>query len=318
VTSVALALLAGFLFAYAAGLQQQAGRASLVAPAVHTHGRLQVWLPITAALHGLLRHPLFVLGWVVNLGGFITQAVALHVGSVALVQPVLVTQLLFTIPIAAVHTRRRPTPTDFAAGAAVCLGVGMFVASWGTRDNAVLADRPRVLAAVIAALCLALVLVALASRMRSSIRAVFASVAAGLCFAVSAVLMKLTLDSLLNAGVGATAHDWCGYLLAVSTCLGLIIGQDALAAGALSTAVAGMAITNPVASAVIGVLAFDESAPTSVGSLAGLSIAGLLLVVGVIGLAQSATIRADARDAEAHKVTRRQGSATSWAHGLTQ
>lgn len=316
-TSVALALLAGFLFAYAAGLQQQAGRASLHAPPAHTPGRLQVWLPITAALHRLLRHPLFLLGWAVNLGGFLTQAVALHVGSVALVQPVLVTQLLFTIPIAALHTRRKPTPTDFAAGAAVCLGVGLFVASWGTR-GAVLAYRPRVLAAVIAALCLALLLVALASRMRPSIRAVFASVAAGLCFAVSAVLMKLTLDSLLNAGVGATARDWCGYLLAVSTALGLIIGQDALAAGALSTAVAGMAITNPVASALIGVLAFHESVPSSKGALAGLSVAGLLLVAGVIGLAQSATIRADARDAEAHKVTRRQGSVTGWAHGLTQ
>jgi drug/metabolite transporter (DMT)-like permease len=100
--------------------------------------------------------------------------------------------------------------------------------------------------------------------------------------------------------------------------LGLIIGQDALAAGALSTAVAGMAITNPVASALIGVLAFHESVPSSKGALAGLSVAGLLLVAGVIGLAQSATIRADARDAEAHKVTRRQGSVTGWAHGLTQ
>jgi drug/metabolite transporter (DMT)-like permease len=315
-TSVVLALLAGFLFAWAAGLQQQAGRASLTTPAPMP-GRLQVWLPITGALHQLLRHPVWLTGWLVNLGGFITQAVALHHGSVALVQPVLVTQLLFTIPIAAWHTRRRPAPADFIAGAAVCVGVGIFVASWGTRDTAVVAYRPRVLAAVVAALCLALLLVWRASSMRPSVRAVFASVAAGLCFAVSAVLMKLTFDSLLNEGVGATAHDWCGYLLAVSTGLGLIIGQDALAAGALSTAVAGMAITNPVASAVIGVLGFHETVPTSVASLSWLSIAGLLLVAGVIGLAQSATIRADARDSEAHRVSRRQGSVTSWAHGLT-
>jgi hypothetical protein len=174
-----------------------------------------------------------------------------------------------------------------------------------------------VLAAVISALCLAMVLVALASRMRPSVRAVFGSVAAGLCFAVSAVLMKLTLDSLLNHGVGATAADWCGYLLAVSTGLGLVIGQDALAAGALSTAVAGMAISNPVASAIIGVLGFHESVPGSAISLAGLCIAVLLLIVGVIGLAQSDTIRADARDSQAHRVTRAEGSVTRWAHGLT-
>ena len=51
----------------------------------------------------------------------------------------------------AVSRSRRPTATDFVAGAAVCLGVGMFVVSWGTRDGAVLAYRPRVLAAVLAA-----------------------------------------------------------------------------------------------------------------------------------------------------------------------
>lgn len=319
-TAVAFALSAGFLFAWAASMQQQAGRASLPhnVPSARPSRRMHVWLPITAAWHRLVRHPLWLAGWCVNLGGFLCQAVALHTGSVGLVQPILVTQLLFTIPIAAWHTGRRLSAADLAAGFAVCLGIALFVSNWGTSAPVEPAHRGRVLAAVLAALGLAVLLVARASRFRPAIRAIFASVAAGLCFAVSAVLIKLTFDSLVNEGIAATAGDWCGYMLAMSTAMGLLIGQDALAAGALSTAVAGMTITNPVASALIGVLGFRESVSTSPASLAGLSASGALLVLGVIGLARSATIRADARDSEVGRVVKHTSSATRWAHGLTQ
>jgi drug/metabolite transporter (DMT)-like permease len=317
-TSVALAVLAGMLFAWAAGLQQQAGRASLGAMAPLHHGRLQRWLPITGVVRRMLRNRGWLLGWAVNLAGFLAQAVALHFGSVSVVQPVLVTQLLFTIPIAAVHTGCRPSITDFVSGGAVCVGVGLFVANWSTHSDDIPVDRSRAAAAVASGLGLAILLVARTARLPSADRAIFTAVAAGLSFAVSAVLMKLTFDSLLGPGVLATATDWTGYLLAVSTGLGLIIGQDALASGALSMAVAGMTITNPLASAAIGVLAFHEPIQHSAAAWTGLSISGALLVGGVIGLARSATIRADARDSAAHRVANPKHSVGSWTHGLPQ
>src|SRR5437870_4165122 len=109
--AVPLALLAGLLFAIGASLQQQVGRAALpalVGPHLPSR-RLHVWLPITAALRKLVRHPRWLTGWSVNVVGFMTQAIALHEGTVALVQPIMVTQLLFTVPIALWHTRRRPS-----------------------------------------------------------------------------------------------------------------------------------------------------------------------------------------------------------------
>lgn len=307
-TAVAFALSAAFLFAWAASLQQQAGRASLPAcgaPDAPPSRRMHRWLPLTAVWQLVVRHPLWLAGWGVSLAGFVCQAVALHTGSVGLVQPILVTQLVFTIPIAAWLTGRRISAVDLAAGLAVCLGVVLFVANWGTTAPAEPAHRDRVLVAVLAALGLALVLIARAARFRPPVRAGCASIAAGLCFAVTAVLIKLTFDSLIHDGLTATATDWCGYLLVLSATMGLLIGQDALAAGALSTAVAGMAITNPVASAAIGVLGFRESVPTSPGALVGLSGSGALLIIGVIGLARSATIQAAARDSDTRRPARR-------------
>ncbi len=142
------------------------------------------------------------------------------------------------------------------------------------------------------------------------------AVAAGLCFAVSAALIKLTVDSVVRYGVGTAAAQWPAYLLAVSTGLGLVISQDALAAGHLSTTVAGMSITNPVASTVIGLYAFGERVPITSGELAGLVCAGLLIVGGVIGMARSAVLAARS-GAKGDPPALNEPPIGSWVAGLT-
>jgi hypothetical protein len=110
---------------------------------------------------------------------------------------------------------------------------------------------------------------------------------AGLCFAMTAVFIKLTSDDLVNHGVAYTARDWVGYALACSTLMGLVLGQGAFANGPLPWAVATKETANPIASYTIGVLAFPVSLPTGAGHLAGLAGAGALVVIGAVFLAHS-------------------------------
>ena len=56
----------------------------------------------------LLKRPGFVGALVVNALGSVLQVVALHFGSLAVVQPLVVLNLLFAVVIAAVTARRRP------------------------------------------------------------------------------------------------------------------------------------------------------------------------------------------------------------------
>jgi hypothetical protein len=123
------------------------------------------------------------------------------------------------------------------------------------------------------------------------VHATLVSVAAGLCFAMSAVLMKLTTDDLIHRGVAATAVDWPGYSLAISTLVGLLLEQSAFATGSLSAAVAAMTITNPLASYLLGVLAFRVMPPRSPGALAALAGSGALLIIGVSALSRSPSVR---------------------------
>lgn len=285
---VVLALVAALAFALSAFLQR---RASAHEPRERVLGAAQHGLPGAVALTArLVRRPVWLVGWAVNLAGFGVQALALSLGSVAAVQPVLTAQLLFALALASWERRRWPTAVDWLSGLAICGGVAILLAVDGASPLSGAADRGRVLWATAAALAAMALLVSLARVLSSvALSAALLACAAGLAYAMSAVFMKLTATSLTDDGVVATARDWVGYALAVSTALGLVLGQAAYAAGPLPWAVAAMNIVNPAAGFAVGVLAFATDLPSSPGDLAALTGTGALLLLGVIGLVRSSS-----------------------------
>src|SRR3954447_6312612 len=86
--AVALALAAAALFAVAAAAQQCS------AAAVPDDRSSQLVLT-------LVRRPLWWVGTLADVGGYVAQAAALGLGSLLLVQPLLVTGLLFALPLGA-------------------------------------------------------------------------------------------------------------------------------------------------------------------------------------------------------------------------
>ena len=289
---MAFGLIAAFLFAASASLQQHAARGT--ATATNTADDLvgkSIVRPLLALVSKLVRHPIWLLGWCTNLLGFVAQAVALHLGSVALVQPLLVTQLVFAMPLSTAWARRWPTFTEWLGVLVISGAVATFVLVREVSPTVGEPHRLRVVAAGLATAVLVVLLVLAAAGRPPLVHATLVSVAAGLCFAISAVLIKLTTDDLLTRGVVATALDWPGYSLALSTMTGLLLEQSAFATGSLSAAVAAMTITNPLASYLLGVLVFNVTPPTSAAALAALAGSGALLIIGVAVLSRSPTVR---------------------------
>jgi len=298
-------LVAAFLFAASAVLQQRASRRAIAER--HDRGsrsRLTRYLPVLLLVRRLLGHPLWLLGWLTNLLGFLAQALALHFGSVALVQPLLITQLLFTLALVSLGSRRKPLTRDWLSVLSMCAGVAIFLSVRGAAPVEGAAQRSDVLLALTASAVVVFAIVVFAQGREPTVHAATIGVAAGICFAVSAVLIKLTTTDLLTRGVLATALDWPGYALAVSTAIGLLLGQQAYAAASLAVAVAAMSVTNPLVSYLIGVLAFHVHVPTDAGTLAAVAASLLLLFLGAVGLAHSPAIRHDVTPA-ALEVSRR-------------
>lgn len=296
--AVGFGVVASFLFAGSASLQQHAAHREVYQQrAANGQGgagnRAVVLYALFHLLSRLLRSPLWLLGWFTNMIGFLVQAAALHFGSVALVQPLLVTQLIFALPLASAWRRTWPQKRDWLAGGLICAGLIVFLAVRGVAPLEDTPDRHRLLYCIGAAIVLVAILVLASAGRKPLVHATFIAVAAGLCFAVSAAMIKLTTEDLIKHGVAATARDWPGYALAVSTWSGLVLEQGAFAAGSLPSAVAAMTITNPVASYLLGVLAFGAVPPTGFGPLAALAGAGALISAGAVGLAHSPIVRRD-------------------------
>jgi hypothetical protein len=85
-----LALVSAALFAVAAAARQ---RGAQRVPDGRARG--------VGLILALLRRPLWWVGTFGDVGGYVAQAAALGVGSLLLVQPLLVTTLLFALPLAA-------------------------------------------------------------------------------------------------------------------------------------------------------------------------------------------------------------------------
>lgn len=275
-----LGLLASFLFAGAAYYQQRAARETTR----EGHG---VVAGAYALMSKLVRDRVWLKGWIVNLAGFGAQAAALHLGSVAEVQPLLATQLLFAMPMASLERRRWPRWRDWGSGLSICAGLVLLLVVVHAVPTGAAVDRSKIVLAALCALGAIVVFVPIASRLGPNVMVLVTGACAGICFAMTAVFIKLTSDDLLNQGVVHTATDWVGYALAVSTALGLILEQAAFANGPLPWGVATKESVNPIASYAVGVLAFPIALPTGAGTIAAIVAAALLVIAGAIGLAHS-------------------------------
>ena len=296
---VVLGLAAAFLLALSASLQQYAARQvsrSAAEPGTPPRGLVKA-LPLLRVFRGLVRSPTWAWGQVTNVGGVVVQGAALHLGSVAIVQPLIATQLLFALPLGARRSRVRPRPRDWLAAAAIVGAIVLFLVVRGTAPLSGRSDRPRVVIAGLCTLALAGLIVTAAANQRPRVYATMLAIAGGLCSAMSAVLIKLTAEDLVERGVAKTATDWPGYALALSTLCALLLGQQAFASGSLAAAVAAGSTVNPVASYFLGILVFHAEPPRGAGPLAALCGTGLLLAAGTWGLAHSPAVRQDEQEA---------------------
>jgi hypothetical protein len=209
------------------------------------------------------------------------------------VQPLMITQLLFTLVLVSLLSRTAPAARDWLSVLSMCAGLVVFLSVRGAAPVEGAAQRSHVLLALTAAAVAVCLIVVGARGREATAYAATIGVAAGMCFAASAVLIKLTTTDLLERGVLATALDWPGYALALTTAVGMLLGQQAYTVASLAVAVSAMSVTNPLASYLMGVLAFHVHPPTGAGPLAAVAASGLLLFLGAVGLAHSPTIRQD-------------------------
>jgi len=243
-----LALVAAVCFALAAALQQR-GQFTLAQAGAAVTG--------PAGLLRLALVPVWLLGTLVLLGGYATQGAALDRGPLVVIQPLLVTTIVWALPLGYWLSGQHVNPRQVMGAAAVVIGLALFVlvgspdAGSDNAESAELCAAALVICVIVGLLLLGL------RRMSLSTRAAVLGVCAGLLYGLSATFAKPVIAD-LHAGIAEAAGDWRTWALLGFGFIAFVIQQMSLATGQLAPAMATLSVANPVVSVVLGILLFDE------------------------------------------------------------
>jgi hypothetical protein len=239
-----------------------------------------------------LTHPLWQLGIVCDVVGLTLQLVALHLGSLVLVQPLLVSGMVFALLLRQRLAGSRLRPSEFGWAGLLTAALAGFLVLTALRSSRVTVagvDRTPALIAGLAGVVVAVVCVHLGRRPAGPARqAALIGVAVGILYTAVAALLK-TLTDIAVASPLHLLQSWQLYTVLALGGAGLVLNQLAFQAGPLSASLPATTTVDPLLSIVVGIAVFDES--VSVGPATVIAGAALL---GAIGLAVIKLARASA------------------------
>lgn len=227
----------------------------------------------------------WVIGAVVAIGAFGLQIAALVVGTVLLVQPLIVLSVLFELLIQTWLLKRAPTLRQWLNGAAVAGGVAMFVVFASPTPARIGRQRWVLDLVVVIFLASMLVLYLIARRRSGNTSGALFGVIAGSLFGLVAVQVNSLSEPF--RGVPRTLATPTLYACLVTVTLAILAQQRSFAKGSLEASYPAMVASEPVIALVLSLAVLGEKLSShQIGSY--LSAAGIaVMILGVIGLARS-------------------------------
>jgi drug/metabolite transporter (DMT)-like permease len=236
----------------------------------------------------LFRQPTWLLGWIAAAGAFAFQAAALHYGQMSVVQPILVTELVFVLVLRRVWIRQDVMLAAWAAALVVCGALAAFLWAAEPTGGHSSPETAQWLSALLVFGGAVALLAVLGTRGSPVRRTALLAAAAGLTWALTATFVKTATETLATSGIGGMLSDWPVYALVAAVITGMLLNQAALHVGPLSVSQPLLAIVNPLASIILSIWLFDERFTHSPARIAIASLAMAVLAVGVIALSRTA------------------------------
>ncbi|MFJ8898557.1 DMT family transporter [Streptomyces sp. NPDC102359] len=299
--TVVLALLAALANAAASVLQRRAA-------ADEPEGGAGLRQAVRWLVH-VLRRPHWVVGAGMLALSTVLQAAALGVGSLALVQPLMAAELLFTLAVGSLVFHRRPDLRTWLAFVALASGLSLFLtaaAPTAGRSTSVPGHWWPVGAALLAAVVL---LVVVSRSVRGAPRAALLGLASAVSFSATAALLK-DVTGLIPDGPGAVLTAWPLYATAVVGVIAFLLLQAAFRAGTLAASQPALTLGDALTSVALGWALFGEQ--ISLGARVAPEVIGIALMgAGSVGLARAPSVGGgwdgarvrDGPDSEARKAS---------------
>ncbi len=228
-----------------------------------------LWQKAALSLEGVsFRHPLsflvlvgqwvWLLGLAAQIIGVVLQAAALDRGRVSIIQPLLVTTVIWALPLGYFLTHQTIGRREVLGAAIIVVGLAGF-ASFGDPAAGIDDGSGADWAIAVIVICLACVaLLLFANHGSLSMRAAVLGTVAGMLYGLSATLMKPVVESLHSDGLVDVVASWEFWIWATAGVVGFLFQQLSLSTGKLVPSVATVSVANPVVSVMLGALVLQE------------------------------------------------------------
>jgi drug/metabolite transporter (DMT)-like permease len=278
VTIAVLAAL-GAACSFGVGVVLQHSQAQLAPPAGRAPWRLLAYLA---------RQRVWLTGIALAVAAYGLQGLALAFGPLSLVAPLIATDLVFALPVAAVWAGRRMRLREWAGCLLVAAGVTVFLAACPPASGQADASPWQWLIAFGAITVVSAAMVGAGFLGRRSSRPVWLAVAAGAVFALTAAVTLSLTRILREEGVGAFPSHWQPWALLPLGVSGLLLSAVAYQRSALAATLPIIDTVEPVAAVLLGAALFSEPLAGSPAGLVVQILAGAAAVIGIVLLGRAA------------------------------
>ena len=226
-------------------------------------------------------HRLWLAGIACDVVGLGLQVIALHLGALSVVQPLLLSSMLFALVIRARFERHPISRRQILWAVTLTVALGGFLALAATPAAAdETADRmPAVVAGIVGAVLVGVCVVLGRRQPRGGRTAALFGIALGVIYASTAALIKAATD-VAGRHLPDLFTAWPLYAVIVVGAGGLLLSQLTFQAGPLTASLPATATVDPLLSIVIGVAVYDEQIRQGLGT-----DVLLILLLGVLGTA---------------------------------
>jgi drug/metabolite transporter (DMT)-like permease len=276
--AVICAIAAGSCFAAAGVLQQH------IASSRPPEDELSLRL-----LAGLVRQPPWLVGIGLAVLAFVLEAVALAFGTLMLVQPLIMTELLAALPLSMRWRGMRMGPREWLGAFAVTFGLCIGLLSAEPRAGIAEPSAAAWIPALAGLAALAAVAVAAGQRVCGPPRSSLYAGAAGVLLAAQAALLKSVI-TLFRHGPLPVLSSWQLWAMVAASIVGLLLVQSAYQAGPLAASMPVIDAVNTAVAIILGAILFREQIRTGFW-LAGIAAGVVPLFTGIVLLDTSTRVR---------------------------
>ncbi len=233
-----------------------------------------------------LRRGVWLAGFALMIVSFLLQAIALHLGRLSEVQPILTTELVFLVIVLVTWFGFTMGGREWIGVLAVCGGLAGFLYCANPVEGSLSPPLWEWIMAGGACAGGIVIAVLLALRGPRWWRAAMFGTAASISFAFTAACTKVVSGYAATDWTSLYRH-WQTYALAFFGALAVFLAQNAIHAGPIVASQSTIVLVDPVASILVGVGLFGDDLRTTGawGPLEALSL--LLMVAGAVVLAHS-------------------------------